>query len=135
MLALPGLGELEPTFGRDALTDAARAVVSELRSEIEAGMDESELERAIESLADAVDAKLQSEIRGSLIPAINATGVIVHTNLGRAPLSSRAAESVRTLAGGYSNLELDLETGKRGSRTATRLGCSRACFRAPTLLS
>ena len=116
MLALPGIDNLEHTFGRDALTDAARAVVSELRSDIEAGMDERELERAIETLADAVDRKLQSEIRASLIGAINATGVIVHTNLGRAPLSSRARESVRAVAGGYSNLELDLETGKRGSR-------------------
>lgn len=116
MLALPGIDELEHTFGRDALTEAARAVLVDLRSEIDAGMDESELERTIGSLADAVDRKLRSEIRASLIEAVNATGVIIHTNLGRAPLSSRAAESVRAVAGGYSNLELDLETGKRGSR-------------------
>lgn len=116
MLALAGIAELEHTFGREALTEAARAVVSQLRSDIEGGMDERELARAIESLADAVHEKLQSEIRASLIPAINATGVIVHTNLGRAPLSFRAVESVQAIAGGYSNLELDLETGKRGSR-------------------
>ena len=116
MLSLPGIDDLELAFGRDALTDVARAVLVDLRADIEAGMDELELERAIESLADGVLSKLQSEIRPSLSSAINATGVIVHTNLGRAPLSSRAAESVQAIACGYSNLELDLETGKRGSR-------------------
>ena len=116
MLSLPGIDDLEHAFGRDALTDAARVVLVDLRVDIEAGMDEPELARAIESLAHAVRRKLQSEIRVSLISAINATGVIVHTNLGRAPLSSRAAESVQAIARGYSNLELDLETGKRGSR-------------------
>ena len=116
MLSLPGIDDLEHDFGREALTDAARAVLVDLRSDIEAGMEALELERAIESLADAVGRKLQSEIRASLSSAINATGVIVHTNLGRAPLSSRAAASVQAIARGYSNLELDLETGKRGSR-------------------
>lgn len=116
MLSLPGIDNLEHAFGRDALTDVARAVLVDLRGDIEAGMDEPTLDRAIESLADAVASKLQSEIRPSLSSAINATGVIVHTNLGRAPLSSRAAESVQAIARGYSNLELDLETGKRGSR-------------------
>ena len=116
MLSLPGIDDLEHAFGRDALTDAARVVLVDLRVDIEAGMDEPELARAIESLAGAVRRKLRSEIRASLISAINATGVIVHTNLGRAPLSSRAAESVQAIARGYSNLELDLETGKRGSR-------------------
>ncbi len=116
MLSLPGIDDLEHDFGRDALTDAARAVLVDLRSDIEAGMEALELERAIESLAEAVGSKLQSEIRASLSSAINATGVIVHTNLGRAPLSSRAAASVQAIACGYSNLELDLETGKRGSR-------------------
>ena len=116
MLSLPGIDDLEHDFGRDALTDAARAALVDLRSDIEAGMEALELERAIESLTDTVGRKLESEIRASLSSAINATGVIVHTNLGRAPLSSRAAASVQAIACGYSNLELDLETGKRGSR-------------------
>jgi len=54
--------------------------------------------------------------RASLRPVVNATGVIVHTNLGRAPLPSRAVEAVNAVAGGYSNLELDLADGGRGSR-------------------
>ena len=52
----------------------------------------------------------------SLRPVLNATGVIVHTNMGRAPLPSAAIERVARVAEGYSNLELDLETGRRGSR-------------------
>ncbi len=54
----------------------------------------------------------------TLFPVINASGVILHTNLGRAPLSSAAAQSVLAIAQGYSNLEFDLETGRRGSRLA-----------------
>ena len=50
-------------------------------------------------------------------PVINATGVIVHTNLGRAPLSERALAAVNAAAGGYSDLEYDLATGRRGSRS------------------
>ncbi len=79
-------------------------------------MDEAGLEGALESIVDAVRDNLESEIRGSLSSAVNATGVIVHTNLGRAPLSSRATDAVAEIARGYSNLEFDLETGKRGSR-------------------
>src|SRR4029079_15442320 len=52
----------------------------------------------------------------SLRPALNATGVIVHTNLGRAPLAAAAIERATAVAAGYSNLEYDLEAGTRGSR-------------------
>ena len=55
-------------------------------------------------------------LRPTLRPAINATGVIVHTNLGRAPLSAEARAAMDAVALGYSNLEYDLEAGKRGSR-------------------
>ena len=52
----------------------------------------------------------------TLVPVINASGVILHTNLGRAPLSNAALKAMATISHGYSNLEFDLETGKRGSR-------------------
>lgn len=107
---------LAETFGRSALTDAARAALGDLRAEIESGLDESGLERALGSIIDTLQRRLESELHASLISAVNATGVIVHTNLGRAPLSTRAADAVAALARGYSNLELNLETGKRGSR-------------------
>ena len=54
--------------------------------------------------------------RGTLHPVINATGVIIHTNLGRAPLSHAARQAMEAVAAGYSNLEYDLEAGERGSR-------------------
>jgi L-seryl-tRNA(Ser) seleniumtransferase len=63
-----------------------------------------------------VEAQIQALRRPRLRPVINATGVILHTNLGRAPLAREAAEAVATVATRYSNLELDLRTGKRGTR-------------------
>lgn len=116
LLTAPGVDELESAFGRRALTEAARSVVGELRAQVDSGLDEEGLARALETIVDAIKNELASEIQASLSSAVNATGVIVHTNLGRAPLSSRAADAVAAIARGYSNLELDLETGKRGSR-------------------
>ena len=116
LLSSKGIDALEQSFGRRALADAARAVLSDLRRLVDAGMDATGLEQALETIVDTVRDKLVAEIQASLIPTINATGVIVHTNLGRAPLSSRAADAVAAIASGYSNLELDLDTGKRGSR-------------------
>ncbi len=58
----------------------------------------------------------RSTARGTLLPVINATGVIIHTNLGRAPLSYAARQAMEAVAAGYSNLEYDLDAGERGSR-------------------
>ena len=88
---------------------AARAALEHAREEIRAGADPGDLaERAL--------AELEALRRPRLRRAINATGVIVHTNLGRAPLAERALERVHEAARGYSNLELDLSSGSRGSR-------------------
>lgn len=116
ILSRPDVAALDESFGRNAVTDAVRDVVAELRQTIDRGVDASALGEAIDAITETVAAKLTSEIRASLTSAINATGVVVHTNLGRAPLSSRAAAAVAELASGYSNLELDDATGKRGSR-------------------
>jgi L-seryl-tRNA(Ser) seleniumtransferase len=91
---------------------AARAAIAEERAAVVAGSPATEdlLPRARELLA-----KMQ---RGSLRRVLNATGVILHTNLGRAPLPAAAREAVARVAEGYSNLELDLENGERGSRHA-----------------
>jgi L-seryl-tRNA(Ser) seleniumtransferase len=75
----------------------------------------------------AVVARLQAEVAPRLRRVINASGVILHTNLGRAPLSQAAMEAL-TLAAGYSNLELDLETGKRGERAALISGLLTSLF-------
>jgi L-seryl-tRNA(Ser) seleniumtransferase len=91
---------------------AARAAIDEQRAAVVAGgpVDGDLLPRARELLAEME--------RGSLRRVVNATGVILHTNLGRAPLPSAAREAVARAAEGYSNLELDLPTGERGSRHA-----------------
>src|SRR5690606_30582235 len=65
---------------------------------------------------ERVRARLESKRRPSLRPVINATGVVLHTNLGRAPLPTAALEAIRRIAAGYANLEYDLAAGDRGSR-------------------
>lgn len=71
---------------------------------------------SLAELREAVTARLASTRRGRLRPVINATGIILHTNLGRAPLAAEAAAQAALIGAGYSTLELDLETGERGSR-------------------
>jgi L-seryl-tRNA(Ser) seleniumtransferase len=88
---------------------AARTVLDRARETIRAGGRPG-------SLVDEVLAEVSSARRPSLRRVLNATGVIVHTNLGRAPLSLAALERVRDVGGGYSNLEYELEAGARGSR-------------------
>ena len=82
----------------------------------------------------AVDARLRSLVAPRLRRVINATGVILHTNLGRAPLSGAAVEAL-SVAAGYSNLELDLESGKRGERAALVSGLLTALFHADAALA
>lgn len=64
-----------------------------------------------------ISRQLETHLAPTLFPVINATGVIIHTNLGRAPLSQAAQEAIQQVAAGYSNLEYDVPTGQRGSRT------------------
>ncbi len=71
---------------------------------------------SLDALAAAVVESLEATMRPRLIPVINATGVILHTNLGRAPLAPSAIEAMATVGRGYSNLEFDLPGGQRGSR-------------------
>jgi L-seryl-tRNA(Ser) seleniumtransferase len=88
---------------------AARAVLEEARDEIRSGIDP-------ESLVDAVLAEMAAARSPSLRRVLNATGVLIHTNLGRAPLADSALARVLEVGVGYSNLEYDLERGERGSR-------------------
>jgi L-seryl-tRNA(Ser) seleniumtransferase len=103
--------------GRAAVTAAARAVLERARVEIgRGGLDPDALELLVSGLADAVERELRSSVGFSLQPVINATGVILHTNLGRAPLARSAIENIAHTAAGYSNLEFDLDSGERGER-------------------
>lgn len=106
---MPSVDELARGLADPLAIDAARVVIDRAREEIRAGLDPGDL-----------DARLTAEIvairRPSLRRVLNATGVIVHTNLGRAPLAEEAIARVVETARGYSNLELDLSSGTRGSR-------------------
>ena len=106
---LPSVDELARGSDDPLRVDAARAVLAAARDEIRAGLDPGDLRERLRG-------ELERARRPSLRRVLNATGVIVHTNLGRAPLSEAALLRVHEVARGYSNLELDLSSGTRGSR-------------------
>jgi len=115
-VALKGLVAQE---GQAAVADACRAVLTRLRNEITAGyLDTDKLKLALSELHSAVQQELFRALGYSLRSVINATGVILHTNLGRAPLAASAIEHIRATAATYSNLEFDLDSGERGKRDA-----------------
>jgi L-seryl-tRNA(Ser) seleniumtransferase len=106
---LPSVDELARSSDDPLAVDAARRVIDRAREEIQAGTDPGDLHERLE-------AELAGARRPHLRRVLNATGVIVHTNLGRAPLPAAALERVHEVARGYSNLEFDLDQGARGSR-------------------
>ncbi len=95
---------------------AAREVVDEARSIVRQGG------ALPDDLAGQAHARAQLLRMGRLRPVINATGIVIHTNLGRAPMAPEAVQAVAEVAGGYSNLEMELETGERGGRLAGVIG-------------
>lgn len=95
-------------FGRSPVADALRDVVAAARV---AGENIGEPD-----VVSRASAMLEESARGTLVPAINATGVLLHTNLGRAPLGAEARAAIVRAGSGYSSLELDLDSGGRGSR-------------------
>ena len=111
---MPSVDELvraEPLAGlpRRLVVDAARSTLSRAREEIRAGLEPGDLHRRVVDELHRVEGPRLRRV-------LNATGVIVHTNLGRAPLAEVALERVRDAGRGYSSLEYDLTTGARGSR-------------------
>ncbi len=112
LLQEPPLPELATEFGHDLVLEAARATLDAARDSIRAGVEQPDLS----TLAAQAAAHLARTTRPSLRPVINATGVIIHTNLGRAPLSAAALAAMAEAGRGYTNLEYDLEAGERGSR-------------------
>src|SRR2546426_9145357 len=106
---LPSVDELARRVDDPLAVAAARAVLTRARDEIRAGADPGDLEALLRE-------ELRAARAASLRRVLNATGVIVHTNLGRAPLAAEALAQVVDAARGYSNLELDLRDGVRGSR-------------------
>ena len=109
----PAMLALAERFGRTAVVEALRAEAEALRAELESG---TSIPNLIARMEAGATARLHATQTGSLRAVINATGVILHTNLGRAPLGEPAAISVARLASGYTNLEYDLVAGSRGRR-------------------
>lgn len=97
---------------RGLLVEAARAALAEARQMIDSG---AAAPPAAVLQADVL-ARARQAAQPSLVPVINASGVIIQTNLGRAPLSAAALRAMQAIGAGYSNLEYDLEAGQRGSR-------------------
>ena len=117
LLRTAGVSQLAAAHGAAAATDAARVVLVSLREEIASGLlDASALNLALAGIAGAVEQQLRVALGYSLRPLINATGVILHTNLGRAPLAESALQHIRETALYYSNLEFDIQAGERGKR-------------------
>lgn len=112
LLNTQGAAELISEYGRPLTLEALRASLDEIRS----NKDEFEQIPENETLLDQARLALVEWSQSSLQPVVNATGVILHTNLGRAPLSQAAIRAMRGAAQGYSTLEFDLQRGKRGSR-------------------
>lgn len=104
---------LSKKFGQAAMTDALRSVLANARNRIQSG---DSFSFSQQGLLIEAENWLVNHFAPSLRAVINATGVILHTNLGRAPLSQQAIQAMHSVAQGYSTLEYELDSGKRGSR-------------------
>lgn len=113
VLAWEPVQSLTEQFGHGLVVEGIRSVISAERAQIRTNN--------YQSTPTAIEAKLSQWlhelITPTLKPVINATGVIIHTNLGRAPLSQPALDAIQAIAQGYANLEYDIASGKRGSRS------------------
>jgi len=114
MLQAPQIQTLVVEHGHGETVEAIRAALDAARQEILSGGDAP----SQDTLVTAVHTHFEQRGLVQLQPVINATGVIIHTNLGRAPLSQATLDAMRAVAGGYSNLEFDLAAGERGGRGA-----------------
>ncbi|MGD0964197.1 MAG: L-seryl-tRNA(Sec) selenium transferase [Candidatus Acidiferrales bacterium] len=113
LLGQASIAALLEEAGRGIVTQAARNVLEELRAELKIAASSP---IGMDAIAARVAATVQSQVAPSLRRVINATGVILHTNLGRAPLCSAAVAEIAKTAARYSNLEYDTRRGERGKR-------------------
>jgi L-seryl-tRNA(Ser) seleniumtransferase len=124
LLRKPQIRVLIEREGHSAVVESIRLVMARLRREVARGeFDERsfddrspDLDLALDGLPAAIERQLRASLSYSLLPLINATGVILHTNLGRAPLVAAVVDHIRDTACSYSNLEFDLTLGERGKR-------------------
>src|SRR5438105_7799777 len=115
VLQRPAIQKLGGQHAHDLVVETIRQELTQLRERVSAG-DRPDGEAAADAVAARVSERLGVALRAKLRSVINATGIVLHTNLGRAPIADEAASAAYEAARGYLNLELDLETGKRSSR-------------------
>src|SRR5260221_581735 len=116
LLAQPRLMALSKRVDRNLVVEVARAVLADLRGRIAEDSNWAAISLDGASVEELISAQVEKILSRSLQPVINATGVILHTNLGRAPLTESVVDEFRRSATQYSNLEYDLEAGARGKR-------------------
>lgn len=124
LLGRPRMRALSETVGQALVTQITRQIVADVRAQLVAAAKSAGSDSPGKSVvtAEAIESRIAAEVRDflapSLRPVINATGVILHTNLGRAPLAHGVIAHLDETATRYSNLEYDIETGQRGKRDA-----------------
>jgi len=120
LLARPALATLAVSAGRPLVTDAIRSVLALLRAELTQQATKEPAHSRVSAAADKVESRVIAAVQAQLAPSlrhvINTTGVILHTNLGRAPLSAQAVAAIAESVSRYSNLEYEIATGGRGKR-------------------
>ena len=116
LLLQPRLAALAKRVDRNIVVEVARAVLADLRGRIAEDLNWSAISLDGASVEELISVQVERILSRSLQPVINATGVILHTNLGRAPLPETVVDEFRRTATQYSNLEYDLEAGARGKR-------------------
>src|SRR5262245_12725578 len=112
----PKLDDWRARVPRSVVVDATRKVLDEFRSKLVVDRHDGDVPDHTEFTRLIVD-RLTREERSRLRPVVNATGIILHTGLGRSPLAESVVQAVSEVARGYSSLELDLDNGERGNRT------------------
>ncbi len=113
ILQVPRIAALAPQHAHDVIVEAIRAELADARALLAQGHTTN---GTLETIAANVETRLQRDLKPRLRSVINATGIVLHTNLGRAPIAEEAAVAAYEAARGYLNLELDLDSGKRSSR-------------------
>ena len=116
MLRHPEMRPLIEREGRSAVTDALRTVLAEIRAALGEGATSSGAAPSETAVMEQVARRLAALRRPTLRPVFNLTGTVLHTNLGRAPLPPEAIAEITAVAAGASNLEYDLDSGRRGDR-------------------
>jgi L-seryl-tRNA(Ser) seleniumtransferase len=114
LLGLPKMDKLLEAYGRPLTLEACRAVLDQIRQDY---IDSKAPLPDEHEIITRVRSQLEAWLKPSLVPVINAAGVVLHTNLGRAPLSQATRNAISEAAEGYTNLEFNLDTGKRGKRS------------------